>query len=160
MNTVGRPVTPIEPDGAESPSPGWSALLRHRVYTPLLALLGFVGACTVVLLGDPTTPGGFLPPCPTKFLLHIVCPGCGSTRALYSLLHGDLPAALHYNAVGVVAMGLLAAAFVAYVVGLWRGRRVRSWQHWRYAPMVTLAVVTVWFVIRNIPVAPFDSLKV
>ncbi|WP_066169178.1 DUF2752 domain-containing protein [Gordonia hydrophobica] len=126
----------------------------------MLAAVGFAGVCTVVWLGDPTTPGGFLPPCPTKLLLHIDCPGCGSTRALYSLLHGDVPAALHYNAVGVVALMLLGYAFVAYTIGLWRGRRVHSWQQWRYAPMVALVVTVVWFIIRNIPIEPFTGLAV
>ncbi|WP_228461301.1 DUF2752 domain-containing protein [Gordonia spumicola] len=114
----------------------------------------------IVLVGDPTTPGGFLPPCPTKTFLHIDCPGCGSTRALYSLLHGDIQAALAYNALGVIAMVLLVTAFVAHVIGLWRGRTVRSWQHWRYTPMIALVATSIWFVVRNLPFAPFSSLKV
>ncbi|EGD53879.1 DUF2752 domain-containing protein [Gordonia neofelifaecis] len=128
--------------------------------TPLAGLAGAAAVCTVVWIGDPTTPGGFLPPCPTRLLLHIDCPGCGSTRALYSLVHGDVPVALGYNALGVVAFVLIAIAFVMYTVGLWRGRRIRSLRHRRLALVIGLAVVTVWFVIRNIPVEPFAGLKV
>ncbi|WFN92197.1 DUF2752 domain-containing protein [Gordonia sp. LUNF6] len=155
-------MTRIDTDSATStPAHRWaSTVVRHRVYTPLAALTGAAAVCVAVWFGDPTTPGGYLPPCPTKLLLHIDCPGCGSTRALYCLLHGDIPAALHYNAVGVLAFVLIAAAFVSYTIGLWKGRRIRSWQHWRYAPVVTLVVVAAWFVVRNIPIAPFDSLKV
>ena len=98
--------------------------------------------------------------CPTKALLGIDCPGCGSLRAVYWLMHGNLGEALRYNALGVVALVLLGWAFVAYCVGLWRGRRVRSWQHLRFAPFVALVAVGVWIVIRNIPVAPFDALRV
>lgn len=81
-------------------------------------------------------------------------------RAFYSVLHGDLGAALHYNAVAVVAAAALLVSFVAYTVGRWRRRRVRSWQSWRYAPMTVLVVTLVWFVIRNLPFAPFDALRV
>ncbi|WP_082084024.1 DUF2752 domain-containing protein [Gordonia sihwensis] len=155
-------MTPIDTDReASTPARTWATrCVRHRVYTPLAALTGAAAVCAAVWFGDPTTPGGYLPPCPTRLMLHIDCPGCGSTRALYCLLHGDIPAALHYNAVGVLAFVLIAAAFVSYTIGLWKGRRIRSWQHWRYAPVVTLVVVAAWFVVRNIPIAPFDSLKV
>ena len=56
-------------------------------------------------------PDGHLPACPTKTLLGIVCPGCGTMRMLYSLMHGDIAGALHYNAVGLVAVVLLAWSF-------------------------------------------------
>jgi len=53
-----------------------------------------VAVSAVVLAGDPTTPGGPLPVCPSKALFGIVCPGCGGMRMLYSALHGDIGAAL------------------------------------------------------------------
>ncbi|MCF8603096.1 DUF2752 domain-containing protein [Gordonia sp. HY442] len=137
-----------------------TAVSRHRVAGPAVVVAAVGVASTFVWFADPTTPGGIIPPCPTKTLLHIDCPGCGASRAVYSLLHGDFGAALHFNAVVVGALALLAVAFVTYTVGLWRGRRVRSWQHWRYTPTVVLVVIFGWLVIRNIPVAPFDSLKV
>ncbi|GAB89717.1 DUF2752 domain-containing protein [Gordonia rhizosphera] len=116
--------------------------------------------CTAIWLGDPTAPGGFLPTCPTKLLFGVTCPGCGSMRMIYALLHGDVPAALHFNGLGVVAIALLVYAFVAYSVGLWRGRRVRSWQHLRYAPMIALVAVVSWFIVRNVPIEPLWSLHV
>lgn len=137
-----------------------NAAARHRMLGPTAVVAGAAACCTAIWLADPTTPGGLLPACPTKAFLGINCPGCGSLRAVYSLLHADLPAALRYNAIGVVALALLCYAFAAYCVGVWRGRRVRSWQHLRYAPMLTVVVAGVWFVIRNIPVAPFTSLRV
>lgn len=133
---------------------------RHRVAGPAVVLGSVAAVGTLVWFADPTTPGGIIPPCPTNALLHVNCPGCGFSRALYSLLHGDFGAAMHFNAVAVVALGFLAVAFVTYTVGLWRGRPVRSWQQWRYTPITVLVITLVWFVIRNIPIAPFDSLKV
>lgn len=127
---------------------------------PALVAAGACLGCGVVLWGDPTTPGGPLPVCPTKLLLGIDCPGCGSMRMIYSLLHGDLAAALRYNAVAMIALPLLVLAWVTWTRGRWRGRPVRSWQHWRWAPMVTLVVVVGWFVVRNIPVEPFTALRV
>lgn len=36
--------------------------------------------------------------CGMKTLFGIPCPGCGGTRAIFSLLKGNLPAAIYYNA--------------------------------------------------------------
>lgn len=129
-----------------------------------VAVAGCTG-CALVLWGDPTTPGGPLPVCPTKALLGITCPGCGSMRMVYSLLHGDLGAAVHFNAVALVALPLLAGAWVAWALARWRGRPLRCWQQ-RYdlrksrAPLVAGIVLAVWLVVRNIPVEPFTSLRV
>ncbi len=133
---------------------------RSPVAGPLAVVTVAAAAGAVIWLGDPTTPGGHLPTCPTKSLLGIVCPGCGSMRMVYSLMHGDLGAAAHYNAVGLVALVLLAWSFTAWCVRLWTGRRWRTWQHFRYSSILVLIVAVAWFVIRNIPVAPFTALRV
>ncbi|MGH3947606.1 MAG: DUF2752 domain-containing protein [Pseudonocardiaceae bacterium] len=140
-----------------------AAVLRARLRAlgPPLGIVGFGCAVSaVVLWGDPTTPGGPLPVCPTKTLFGIDCPGCGGMRMLYSLLHGDIGAALHYNAVSLVIMVLFAWSTTAWAVGRWRGRRLDSWLHWRWAPQVFLVVFVVWFVVRNLPFAPFTALYV
>jgi hypothetical protein len=79
---------------------------------------------------------------------------------VYSLLHGDLPTAVHFNAVALVALPLLGWAWAAWALARWRGSRVPSFLHHRWAPAVTLAVVLVWFVVRNIPFEPFTALRV
>jgi hypothetical protein len=98
--------------------------------------------------------------CPTKALLGIDCPGCGSLRMLYSVLHGNLFAAAKFNALGLVALGLMVFAFATWTYGRLVGRRIWSWQHYRWSAAVTLVVVSVWFVVRNLPFAPFTGLYV
>src|SRR3982074_3411132 len=109
------------------------------------------------VLGDAPTPCGPRPVCPTKALLGIDCPGCGSLRMLYSLLHGNLMAAARFNALGLVAVVLLVWAYLVWTYGRMTGRRIRSWQHQRWAAMVALSLVVIWFVVRNIPFAPFSG---
>jgi hypothetical protein len=125
------------------------------------AVVGALGVCCAgVWLGDPTTPGGPLPVCPTKFLFGIDCPGCGGMRMAYSLMHGNVSAAVHYNAVAVVFVALFAWSGVAWTIGRLRGRTVRSWLHWRWTPITVGVVFAVWFVVRNLPFTPFSSLFV
>jgi hypothetical protein len=127
---------------------------------PLLVAASSTLVCAAIWAGDPTTPNGPLPVCPTKALLGIDCPGCGSMRMLYSLMHGNLFAAAHFNALGLVALGLLVWAYLAWTYGRVVGRRIGSWQHHRWSALVTLSLVLVWFVLRNLPFAPFDVLYV
>jgi hypothetical protein len=135
-------------------------LARLRLGAPLLVAASATLVCAATWVGDPTTPGGPLPVCPTKALLGIDCPGCGSARMLYSLLHGNVVAAARFNALGLIALVLLVWAYAAWIYGRVTGRRVRGWQNQRWAAMVTLVLVTAWFVVRNIPFAPFNALYV
>jgi hypothetical protein len=127
---------------------------------PLMVAASATLVCAATWVGDPTTPGGPLPVCPTKALLGIDCPGCGSLRMLYSLLHGNLMTAARFNALGLVAVVLLVWAYLVWTYGRVTGRRIRSWQHQRWSAMLALSLVVIWFVVRNIPFAPFSGLHV
>lgn len=98
--------------------------------------------------------------CPTRAFFGIDCPLCGGLRMAGSLAHGDLPAALHYNAVAFGFLLLCLWSVVAWAVGRRRGVPVRTWRHWRWTPVVSGVVFVVWFVARNLPFAPFTGLFV
>lgn len=98
--------------------------------------------------------------CPTRALLGLDCPFCGGLRAVYSVLHGDVPAALRYNAFALVL--LFAGLWVvgARVRGTHTGRPdlYRAQLH-RLLPVLYAAAV-VWFVVRLLPFAPFSVLHI
>ena len=79
---------------------------------------------------------------------------------IYSLLHLDFASALQFNALAVVALGFLIIAFAGWTYGSVVGRKISGWQHHRWAAAVTMVLVTLWFVVRNLPFAPFTSLYV
>jgi Protein of unknown function (DUF2752) len=81
-------------------------------------------------------------------------------RMLYSVMHGDLFAAVRFNAVALVALALLVVAYGAWTYGRVTGRRISGWQHYRWSAVATLVVVAIWFVVRNLPFAPFTGLYV
>ncbi|MBV8786277.1 MAG: DUF2752 domain-containing protein [Mycobacterium sp.] len=131
-----------------------------RLGAPLVVAASATMMCAAIWAGDPTTPNGPLPVCPTKALLGIDCPGCGSLRMVYSLMHGNVTAAARFNALGLAAVVLLVWAYLSWTYGRLVGRRIRSWQHYRWSAAVTMALVVVWFVVRNLPFAPFTGLHV
>jgi hypothetical protein len=88
-----------------SDTPG---LMKHRTIIAM-AVAALLGGLAVVYKFPPTEYS-FYPRCPVYLATHWLCPGCGSTRALHALLHGDLGAALHYN----VFFTLLAPVMLAW----------------------------------------------
>ena len=58
-------------------------------------------------------------PCPSLTLLHIYCPGCGSTRAVAALLHGDLLLALRQNSVIPVMLLMAVLYYLEFALKVW-----------------------------------------
>ncbi len=96
---------------------------------------------------DPAS-SSLYPPCPSRALTGLYCPGCGTLRALHALAHGRVGAAFALNPLMVLSIPLV----VALLVG--RGR----WQRHPSLPWLVFAVVVVYAVLRNIPVHPFTLL--
>jgi len=120
-----------------------SALGRRRWIATAALAVGLL-LCAALYLWPPGH-GHLYPSCPIQEYLHIDCPGCGATRALSALLHGDLVDALRLNALFVLLLPFgLGTAFDCY-------RRAMSAEEFRwptiplppiYAGLVAAAVFT------------------
>lgn len=107
------------------------------------AVLAGTGAYALfVKLWDPFAPHAF--GCPFHAITGLWCPGCGSTRAAYSLMHGQVVDAFRYNL--LVPLGLLLVAAVLFA----RPRRLPM--RWVCAGVVG---VMVFAVLRNLPAFGF-----
>src|SRR5919108_2900402 len=83
--------------------------------TASVAALAALSACIVVFVFPPQQYN-FYPVCPIYQWTGLLCPGCGATRALHALLHGELFAALSLNPVVVVLSPFIAAIAVWQLV--------------------------------------------
>ena len=83
--------------------------MKQRTLTGMAAAALLAGLAVVYKF--PPAEYAFYPRCPLYAATHWLCPGCGSTRALYSLLHADLYGALHYN----LLFTLLAPVVLAWL---------------------------------------------
>jgi uncharacterized protein DUF2752 len=113
-----------------------------------LALIVFAVA---VLLRFPPTEYSFYPHCPIHYFLHIDCPGCGATRALAALLHGNVAEALHLNALTTL---MLPPATAYAAICYWRYLRAEPFR-WPQLPSTGiyagLTVAVLFTVFRNLP---------
>ena len=74
------------------------AILSSPRQTTARTLLFAIPAAALVLNRFPPAQYGFYPTCPIHQLTGLKCPGCGITRALAALTHGQLTEAVHDNA--------------------------------------------------------------
>jgi hypothetical protein len=133
------------------PAPLWQR------YVAVMAVVA-VPAALAVLYAFPPTETSLYPKCFLFRYTGLHCPGCGSTRALHSLLHGEVRQALAYN------------LFVPFLVPYLGVRGFRSWyaaMRRRPLPPWRAPVWVVWLfllsligygVLRNLPFAPFNLL--
>ena len=74
-------------------------LVRAAIFVSVLASASYLLAAAHV-------------PCGFARMFHLPCPGCGSTRAMLALAHGDLHGLVHYNPLAPL-MTLLVVALAA-----------------------------------------------
>jgi hypothetical protein len=112
-----------------------------------------LGVAAVVFFFDPTVHD-FYPVCQFHRLTGLSCPGCGMTRALYALMHGNFSTALHDNALFVLVLGALVIRGQWLWLNNFCGRT-----NGEFFPVIflwpLLTVALVFTVLRNLPAFAF-----
>lgn len=106
----------------------------------------------------PPGETAFYPPCTFHALTGLYCPGCGATRCLAAIVHGDLAQAAAYNPLLVVAMPPLAVALFAMAFRMWTGRRLPLPRLPAWSIYAIFWIVVVYAVLRNVDVYPLTLL--
>lgn len=111
----------------------------------------------VLFLCEPTHYG-FYPQCFFHHSTGLLCPGCGSLRAMHQLLHGHVARAFRDNALLITALPFLGW----YGLQKWLLRTkppviARKWPMWLL--WMGVGVVVVFGVVRNLPFAGVEWLR-
>ena len=100
---------------------------------------------------------GIFPFCPFRALTGFACPGCGATRALHQLLHGNVNAAFKLNPLFLIGLPFLLAVLVRHTSFTMRGQVPRG----NVLPASVIyglffVILTFW-IFRNTPFYPYVS---
>jgi hypothetical protein len=142
-------------DEAEEPDREFKRRMRSQRFGVALILGMVVGFCLLTYLVPPDS-ASFLPKCQLHELTGLNCPGCGGTRAVNALMHGDLLQAAAYNLYFVLALPFLLW-WGGY--GLWATAVGKKFGPPRYRPWLWSLVwisLAAFAILRNLPVSPFD----
>ncbi len=118
--------------------------------------LTIVGAGVILFALEPGR-SAFLPGCPFRMLTGFTCPGCGTTRGLHQLLHGNLASAFELNPLLILALPFVLYALLKYTNTVLRGKPIRrNTLPARYI-WALFGLVLFFWVFRNTPFYPFVS---
>ena len=142
--------TPPDRAAAGTVTGGASLLVAGRRVPPLLGPLavGVAGVIAGVVAHVVDLP--YRPLCPFLVLTGYWCPGCGSSRALHALAHGDLAEALARNPMTTVTVPLLVFWWAAWLYRTATGRTRTTMAHPAFLWALLVFVIAFW-VLRNLP---------
>lgn len=93
----------------------------------------------------------WMPKCPLKHLTGYDCPGCGATRALHAVLHGDIYGAIRYNLFLVIGVAYAAlAVLVSRIKATSRYGGFRRVMLGKTVGWIYITLFFAWWILRNI----------
>ena len=123
-----------------------------------IGLLVFgIGLALLYLFINPSEVD-FLPKCPLYVSTGFYCPGCGSQRATHQLLQLNIVGILQQNA--LYFLGLLVLGYHLIVIGLnsFFKQHIYNYIYHPKTPIIILAIIFIYWILRNIPYHPFNIL--
>ena len=128
--------------------------IAKKRLTALLIWISLAAGSVYLLIFEPGR-SGFFPPCLFRTLNGFTCPGCGSTRGLHRLLHGDIIGAFEFNPLLVVSLPFLLFALIRYTNAAVTGQPFNAHRiNAKYIWMMFVVIMSFW-VFRNTPLYPF-----
>lgn len=87
--------------------------------------------------------------CVLHDVMHIYCPGCGGTRAIFALLSGKLLTSLYYNPAIVLGVVLVMHYEVGVLLTLIK-KNGKRYYCTNWSPVIVcLAILVVFTIVRN-----------
>jgi hypothetical protein len=123
----------------------------------LALLLGVIGVAVLFFILDPTKHPVF-PKCLFHSLTGAYCPGCGSQRALHSLLHFDIAGVVSYNFLFLPAAVLIFYHYLHPLLNRAFAWKLPNVLYKKNTPWIILVIVLVFWITRNLPIYPFSVL--
>lgn len=114
--------------------------------TGIYFLIGLTGIIIYGILDPEYFP---FPKCPFRSITGLLCPGCGSQRAVHQILHGHLMKAVQLN---VLLIPGLIYAIAGYGLAFFQPTAWPSIRQKWYginAAWISLAIILVFWIVRN-----------
>jgi hypothetical protein len=121
-----------------------------RFFPAVLGVLA-AGGLVVLFLFDPATTHGLYPVCPLHETTGLLCPGCGTLRALHQLTHGNFAAAWGFNPFVVALLPVGFWLGLREMIWLATGRRLPGIVTKPLLGWILVAALVAFGVLRNVP---------
>lgn len=118
--------------------------------TPLITAAAIATGCAYVGLNNPET-NHILPVCGFYLATGYYCPGCGMTRALHSVLHGNIIRAFQFNALLTLAIPVLMYLYVWWMTWAFTGKELPKIKVSKRVTWAIIGLAVIFVVGRNFP---------
>lgn len=125
--------------------------------------------CLIILFGgaffyyfytyNPSADSGHFVSCPSKSILGLNCPGCGSQRLIHHLFHLNFEEAFKYNPLLFIFFPFviyLAGIFISNLLFGTKYRVMLLYKNW-FVYML-FGIFILYGILRNLPYYPFTLL--
>lgn len=126
---------------------------------PLLFIILAGSSLAIVLYRFDPMVSGIYPSCVFYSLTDHYCPGCGSARAMYNLLHFNLIKAFQNNFLMVISIPFILYELFVIVFRNHLGRHLHSVLLDPNGLKCVTAIIVLFWLIRNISIFPFNLLS-
>lgn len=118
---------------------------------------GFTGLAVLFFVLDPVKYEIF-PRCLFNSITEYYCPGCGSQRAIHSLLHLNFAGVVCHNFLFIPAFLLIIYHFLHPIVNRYFNWKLPNILYFKSTPWIIFVLVIVFWIARNLPFYPFSVL--
>jgi hypothetical protein len=98
------------------------------------------------------------PRCAFNALTGYYCPGCGSQRAIHSLLHLNISGVVAHNFLFLPAVLAIIYHYIYPVLNRWLGWRLPNIFYLKNTPWIIFGIILLFWLVRNLSVYPFSVL--
>ena len=127
----------------------------------LLSSPVFIGAGIYIVYNFNPASSKIYPPCLFHLLTGLYCPGCGTARAMYALVHGRFIDALRNNIFAVFSLPFIIYSYIIhYFRELFPNNKIFRKDIFIKPVLIKILVIFIilFWILRNIPVIPFTYL--
>jgi len=128
-----------------------------KLFLRIGLLAGILGLAILFFILNPGEHEIF-PKCVFHSLTGYYCPGCGSQRAIHSLLHFNFRGVVSNNFLFLPAVLLVLYHYSRPVINRMFNLRLPDIFYRKHTPVILFGVIILFWVLRNLPFYPFSVL--
>ncbi|MFV0466988.1 MAG: DUF2752 domain-containing protein [Lachnospiraceae bacterium] len=124
--------------------------IEHVFYVTGLSLAVFAFAIYTLVRGFGIDLSAFLFPCAFYSMTSLYCPGCGGTRAVESLIHGDFLSSIIYHPIVIYGAVFYLLFMVTHTIELLSRGKLKTGIRYRNIYLwIALGIVIANVIVKN-----------
>lgn len=120
-------------------------------------LIVFTGLAVLFFVLNPNENIIF-PKCVFNSITGYYCPGCGSQRAIHSLLHLNFAGVIDNNFLFLPTVLLIIYHYSFTFLNKIFGWKLPNFFYYKNTPWIIMVIIILFWILRNLPYCPFNIL--